>query len=244
MNATFSSPGTGDVSRAGKARDHHNSKHFPVRQDAPSSGPSPLRVLIADPEPLYREGLAAVLLRQPDIQIVGQTACGREALDMFCTLRPDLLIMEAEFADMRGKEVIAAIVNRFPASYILILSRHAEEETIYRALLAGARGYCLKETEEKPLIEAVRRVCAGSRALPSQVSEKLAGRMQRPELTARELEVLGQMVAGCSNQEVANQLFISEGTVKAHVVNIFRKMGAGDRTQAVLSALKRGLVPL
>ncbi len=215
-----------------------------MRQDAPSNRPSSLRVLIADPEPVFRAGLVAVLLRQPDIQVAGQAGCGQEALDLFCTLRPDLLIMEARFDDMRGTEVIVAILRQFPASYILMLSRHAEEETIHHALKAGARGYCLKEIEEQPLIEAVRRVCAGSRALPARVSEQLAVRMQRPELTARELEVLAQMVAGRSNQEIAARLFITEGTVKAHVVNIFRKMDASDRTQAVLSALKRGLVPL
>ena len=215
-----------------------------TRGDISTNRPSFARVLIADPEPIMSEGLNAIFSRQADMQVVGQAACGQEALDLFCTLRPDVLVMEAEFPDIRGKDLIATLLSQFPAAAALVFSHHAEEETIYRALQAGAKGYYLKDADATILVEAVWHVCAGHRVLPACVSEKLAECLRKEVLTTREQEVLEQIVAGCSIQEIAGRLLIGEGTVKAHVNNILKKMGCNDRTQAVVTALRRGLVSL
>lgn len=208
------------------------------------NSPTSLRILIADPHPVVREGVAAVLSRQPDMQVVAQAKNGQETLDLFGKLVPNVLVMEIDLPDMEGRELIATLTKRYPAACTLVLSRHDEEEYIYRALQAGAKGYCLKEDDPEALVAAVRLVCEGQRALAANMSVKLVGRLQRPELTTREQEVLVLLAAGHSNQEIGTKLFIAEGTVKVHVANILGKMDVSDRTQAVVAAIRRGLVSL
>ena len=202
------------------------------------------RILIADAQPIVRAGLAAILSRHPDMQVVGQASDGQEAICLFHTLRPDVLVMEVKFRDLSGKEVIDKLMNRFPNTNILVLSHHEEEEYIYRALQAGAKGYHYKVADPEALVTAVRLVCKGHQTLAASVTLKMVQRMRAKELTPRELEVLDRLVAGNSNQEIGILLCIAEGTVKVHVANILQKLGVCDRTQAAVAAISRGLVPL
>ena len=237
----------GEVSYSQPARTsraYHSSNFAPQQSEETANSPALARVVIADPEPVFLDGLAAVFARQSDMQVVGRAGCGQDALDMFSALRPDVLVMEARFPDLSGRDIITTLLRRFPAAVVLVFSRHEEEESIYRLLQAGAKGYYFKDVQGTLLVEAVWRVCAGHRAMHPRVSEKLAGRLQRAELSRREIQVLEQIVEGCSNQELGLKLFIAEGTAKAHVNNIFYKLGVNDRTQAVVAALRRGLVSL
>jgi two-component system NarL family response regulator len=205
---------------------------------------SPIRILIADDHPIVREGLAMILERRDDMTVVAEAGNGQEAVDLFRAHRPDVILMDLNMPVMDGVTAITRIREEHPAARVIVLTTFDGDEDIYRGIQAGARAYLLKDAPRENLLEAIRAVHAGQTRIPPEVSAKLAERIRYPALTPRELEVLRLMVAGHSNQEIGQILSITEGTVKAHVNSILSKLDVNDRTQAVTTALKRGIVRL
>ena len=204
-----------------------------------------IRILIADDHPVVREGLAAMIERRPDMTVVAEAATGRAALAAYRAAQPDVVLMDLRMPEMTGVEAIGAIRGEFPGARIIVLTTYDGDEDIYRGLQAGARAYLLKDAPRDELLDAIRAVHAGQSRIPPAVAARLAERvLAGPQLTARELEVLRGIVAGRSNKEIGAALSIGEGTVKAHVNNILGKLGVNDRTQAVTTALQRGIVHL
>jgi two-component system NarL family response regulator len=203
-----------------------------------------IRVLLADDHPVVREGLAAMLNRRADMEVIGEVADGRSAVQFCQEHQPDVTLMDLRMPEMGGVEAIVTIRQQFPKARIIILTTYDGDEDIYRGLQAGALAYLLKDTPREELLETIRAVCAGQRRIPPEVASKLAERITGPSLTERELAVLEQIVAGKSNREIGQALVITEGTVKAHVNNLLGKLGVSDRTQAVTEALRRGIVHL
>ena len=205
---------------------------------------NPIRILITDDHPVVREGLAAMIERRPDMTVVGEAGNGLEAVERFRSCQPDVALMDLRMPEMDGVEAITAIRREFPAARIIVLTTFDGDEDIYRGLRAGARGYLLKDAGREGLLEAIRAVHAGQSWIPPDVASKLAERVTGPDLTAREMDVLSLLAEGRSNQAIAALLFISEATVKTHVNSILTKLGVADRTQAVTTALRRGIVHL
>ena len=213
---------------------------------AHSSTPASLsiRVLISDDHPFMREGLTAVLDYESDMTVVGQACNGHEAVALFHQHQPDVTLMDLRMPELNGVEAISAICAEVANARIIVLTTYDGDEDIYRGLRAGARGYVLKDAEPDELLTAIRTVHKGQQYIPPAVGAKLAERMGNPELSDRELEVLRLMAAGKSNLEISTALSIAEGTVKFHVKNILSKLGVSDRTQAMIVALKRGIITL
>ena len=205
---------------------------------------NPIRVLLADDHPVVREGLAAIINRQPDMLVIGEASNGRQAVELYRQHSPDVSLMDLRMPLMNGVEAITAIRREFPDSRFIVLTTYDGDEDIYRALRAGAQAYLLKDMFREELLEAIRTVHAGQRRIPGAVATRLAERMAGNELTAREGEVLQLIARGKSNREIATGLEITEGTVKGHVNNILSKLGVSDRTQAVTTAIQRGIVHL
>lgn len=203
-----------------------------------------IRVLISDDHPFMREGLAAVIDYKPDMTVVGQACNGREAVELFRQHQPDVTLMDLRMPELSGVEAIAIICAEFADARIVVLTTYDGDEDIYRGLRSGAKGYVLKDAEPDELLTAIRAVHNGQKYIPPAVGAKLAERINNPELSERELEVLRLMARGKSNLEISTALSIAEGTVKFHVKNILSKLGVGDRTQAMIVALKRGIITL
>ena len=200
------------------------------------------RILVVDDHAVVREGLVSLLQRQSDFEVVAEAADGATAIRLFRQHQPDVAVLDLRLPDMTGAEVTAAIRAELPQARLLILSSFDGDEDIYRALKAGARAYLLKDSSREELLAAVRAVAAGLRRIPGPVAERLAQRVEGSELTARELAVLRQIVSGRSNKQIAGALAISEGTVKTHVKSILAKLDVADRTEAAVTALRRGLI--
>ncbi|MEG4322637.1 MULTISPECIES: response regulator transcription factor [unclassified Microcoleus] len=205
---------------------------------------TPLRILLADDHPILREGLALILDNQTDMIVVGEASNGREAVAVFSQLQPDVTLMDLRMPEMGGVEAIAAIRAEFPAACIILLTTYDGDEDIYRGLRAGAKSYLLKDASTQEILSAIRLVGTGKNHISPAVGARLAERAMMPELTDREREVLQQMAKGQSNQEIGVTLSIAESTVKTHVNSILSKLGVGDRTQAAIVALKRGIAKL
>jgi DNA-binding NarL/FixJ family response regulator len=203
-----------------------------------------IRILCVDDHPLLREGIAAIVNDQPYMQLAGEAANGRDAQRKFREILPDVTLMDLRLPDMSGIEAVIAIRAEFPEARILMLTTFEGDAEIHRALQAGARGYLLKTMSPRELAAAIRDVHEGKKRIPPEVAAHLAEHMGEEALTARELEVLRHVAAGNRNQDIAEKLFISEETVKVHVKHIMEKLGAGDRTQAVAIALRRGIIQL
>jgi two-component system NarL family response regulator len=202
------------------------------------------RILLADDHAVVREGLAALLNRRPDLQVVGEAGDGDEAIELYRKLLPDLVLMDLRMPKRDGIEAIAAIRREWPAARVVVLSNSAGDEDIFRALAAGAKAYLLKDSSRNEILDAIRAVLAGRRWIPPVVAAKLAERMPNVELTPREHDVLAGIARGLSNKEIADTHGISEGTVKGHVNMLLAKLGVRDRTQAALAAIQRGIVHL
>jgi DNA-binding NarL/FixJ family response regulator len=204
-----------------------------------------VRVLIVDDHPVVRDGLQAILSTEPDLLVAGEAGSGAEAIDLIASLRPDIVLMDLVLPDISGIDVIRRFCggNNSDVDFIVLTSVAGDDE-IYRALDAGARGYLFKDMVRKELLQAIRVVKAGERYIPAQVGARLAESFPRHGLSPRELEVLEHVAAGLRNKEIAYQLELSEATVNAHVKRILEKLNVHDRTQAVTTALRRGIIRL
>jgi DNA-binding NarL/FixJ family response regulator len=203
-----------------------------------------IRVFCVDDHPIVREGIAAIINLQPDMMLAGAAANGAEALERYFQLRPDVALVDLQLPDMSGFDLIKKIRDKSPNARIIVLSSHEGDVDIQRALEAGAQGYVAKGIVRGELLETIRSVHAGKRRLPAAVAQKLAEHMGDDRISPRELEVLSLMAAGKRNKEIAGELSIAEDTVKMHVRNILSKLQVNDRTEAVTSALRRGIIHL
>jgi two-component system, NarL family, response regulator len=203
-----------------------------------------IRILIIDDHPLIREGLGALISTQNNLMVVGEGSDGKDALGLYRKHRPDIVLMDLAMPGLGGVEATTAIRKEFPNAKILVLTIRTGDEDIHRALQAGAKGYLLKECSSTQLFEAILAIHNGRRYIPASVAIQLAERPPASDLTERELQILSSLASGKSNKEIADDLEISEPTVKGHVSNILEKLGASDRTEAVITALKRGIIHL
>ncbi len=205
---------------------------------------SQIRVLLADDHPVLRQGLAMLVECEPDITVIGQANNGKEAIALFRQHQPDVTLMDLRMPEMNGVEAIAAIRAEFAQARIIVLTTYDGDEDIHRALRAGAKGYLLKGAQLDELLNAIRTVHRNQPYIPPLVGAKLAERMNSPELSDRELEVLRLMAEGQNNSQISTDLIIAESTVRFHINNILSKLGVSDRTQAVIAAINRGIVHL
>lgn len=201
-----------------------------------------IRVLLVDDHPLLREGLAAILEAEPDIEVVAQASSGAEAITCFDALRPDVTVMDVQMPGIDGISATSRICSAWPGAKILILTTYQGDVQALRALKAGASGYLLKSAVRIRLMDAIRAVNAGLRYIPPDIAATLAAHVTDETLSTRETAVLEQLAAGGSNKAIAARLFISEDTVKSHVRSILAKLSASDRTQAVVIAMRRGII--
>jgi DNA-binding NarL/FixJ family response regulator len=223
--------------------------------------PGRTRLAIVDDQELAREGLKDMLLDEPDIEVVGEAANGREALLLCSRLHPDLLLMDVRMPEMDGLAATREVKQRYPLVSVLMVTMHENPDYLLEAMKAGAAGYVLKDAPGEEVVDAVRRVREGESPLDSELAARLIRRLAAEgqvggrarsvrgeasleRLTPRELEVLGLMKRGLSNRQIAQDLVISLGTAKNHVEHIIAKLGVSDRTQAVVKALESGILNL
>jgi DNA-binding NarL/FixJ family response regulator len=203
-----------------------------------------IRVLSVDDHPLLREGIAALVRSQADMELVAEASDGCEALEVFRLHRPDVTLMDLQMPEMSGIDAIGAIRGEFPEARIIILTTHAGDVQVSRALKAGARAYLLKALLRKELLDTIRAVHAGQKRLSSEVAAEIAEHATDDVLTPREIDVLRRVAGGNANKEIAAQLSLTEETVKSHLRSILAKLSANDRTHAVAIGLKRGIIDL
>ena len=204
----------------------------------------PIRVLAADDHAVVRAGIAAMIANEPDIALVGEATNGRDAVERYAALRPDVVLMDLRMPELDGVAALERIRRDDPHARVIALTTYEGDVDIHRALSAGAAGYLLKGGSAAELMAAIRAVAAGQRALPAAVAQALAEFTPRVDLTAREVEVLRLVAKGLQNSEVARVLGLTAGTVKVHLQHIYRKLGTEDRTEAVTVALHRGYLHL
>jgi DNA-binding NarL/FixJ family response regulator len=211
---------------------------------AVTGGAAAIRVLSVDDHGLLREGIAAIIGNETDLTLVGEAQNGRDAIQQFRQYRPDVTLMDLRLPDMSGIDAMIAIRQEFPDARIMMLTTFDGDVEIQRALKAGARGYLLKSMPPRELVAMIRQVHAGRKGIPSAVAAQLAEHLADESLTGREVDVLSRVAGGNRNRDIAQQLFISEETVKVHMKHIMEKLGASDRTQAVAIAIRRGIIEL
>jgi DNA-binding NarL/FixJ family response regulator len=206
-----------------------------------------IKVLIADDHPVVRDGLRAMLATQADMQLVGEAATGTDAVQRTRALRPDVVLMDLQMPELDGPAAIATLRDQAPEVRALVLTTFGSDADITRAIDAGATGYLLKDAPREQLFEAIRAAARGESVLSPSVATRVLGRMRAPAeeaLSPRELEILGAVARGLSNRAIGRQLYVSEATVKTHLLRIFGKLGVDDRTAAVTVALERGIIRL
>lgn len=206
-----------------------------------------IRLLVVDDHPVVRAGMVAVLGEEPDLEVVGEASNGAEALALVPRLTPDVVLMDLRMPVMDGAEATRRLAGTPDAPQVLVLTTYDTDADIVRAVEAGARGYLLKDAPTPVLTDAIRRAARGETVLAPPVAARLADRLRTPtgpELTGREVEVLGLVARGLSNADIGRELFIGEATVKTHLIRAFAKLGVDDRTAAVAEAHRRGLIDL
>jgi DNA-binding NarL/FixJ family response regulator len=209
-----------------------------------SAGSSPIRILTVDDHPLVREGIAGLLGVQTDMAVVGEAGNGREAIQQFRTHRPDVTLMDLQMPEMNGLDALIAIRAEFPEARVIMLTTYEGDVHILRALKAGAQGYLLKNALHSDLLRTIRTVHEGKRSLSPEASVQVAEHMSDEALTPAEVVVLRLIAAGNANKEIADQLGVTEDTVKGRVKSILSKLDANDRTHAAIIGLKRGIIEL
>src|SRR5215471_14724473 len=201
-----------------------------------------ITVVIVDDHPVVRDGLCAMIAAQEDLLVAAEVGTGAEALAIIPDLRPTVVLMDLLLPDINGSEVIRRISEKSSDIGFIVLTTVAGDEEIYRAIEAGARGYLFKDMARKELIQAIRTVAKGQRYIPATVGSRIAENLPRPGLTDREIHVLQHVASGMRNKEIAYELGISEATINAHIKHILEKLHASDRTHAVTTALRRGII--
>jgi DNA-binding NarL/FixJ family response regulator len=206
-----------------------------------------IRVLIADDHPVVRDGLRGMLGGQADLEVVGEAGDGEEAVRLGLAMRPDVVLMDLRMPNQDGVTATERLLAALPETAVLVLTTYDTDADILRAVEAGATGYLLKDTPREELFRAVRAAARGQSVLDPSVARRLMGQLRTPApdaLTPREIEVLTLVARGASNREIGERLFLSEATVKTHLVHAFAKLGVGDRTAAVTAALERRIIRL
>ena len=203
-----------------------------------------IRILTVDDHPLLRDGIAALIEGQPDMELVGEAANGLEAIECYRKCHPDITLMDLQMPQMGGIDAVIAIRDRWPDAKVIVLTTYMGDVLAHRALQAGARAYVLKVLVRKELLDTIRAVHSGSKRVNPEVAADIASHLGSDVLSHREIDVLTAIAAGKSNRTVASTLGIGEETVKMHVKAILAKLGANDRTHAVTLALKRGIIHL
>ena len=209
-----------------------------------SSDQAPIRILTVDDHGLIRQGIAGLVAVESDMRVVAEAANGREALQQFRAYRPDITLMDLQMPEMNGLDAISAIRGEYPEARIIVLTTYSGDVQALRALRAGARAYLLKDALDKELLDAIRAVHAGRKAVSPEVSFQLAEHATDDALTPGEVRVLRLIAEGRANKEIAASLSISDATVKGQVQSILSKLGATDRTHAAMIGLKRGIIDL
>ena len=212
---------------------------------APAETPAPIRLLIADDHPVVRDGLSSMFARDPEFEVLGEASDGAEAIRLALALKPDVILMDLRMPGVDGLTAITELARRGSGSRVLVLTTYDTDSHVLPAIEAGATGYLLKDAPRAELLRAVRAAARGEAVLSPAVAARLMSRFRAPgtgPLSQRELEVLELVAAGTTNREAAARLFITEATVKTHLVNIYAKLGVGDRAAAVAEAFNRGLL--
>jgi len=207
-----------------------------------SADASPIRVLAVDDHALIRQGIVGLVTDQSGMSVVAEAANGREAVQQFRAHRPDITLMDLQMPEMNGLDALVAIRNEFPEARIIVLTTYTGDVQILRALKAGAQAYLLKNTLHKELLDTIRAVHAGKKTMSPEASYQLAEHATDDALTPGEISVLRLIAAGNANKQIADQLSITEETVKGRVKNILSKLGANDRTHAAMIGIKRGII--
>jgi DNA-binding NarL/FixJ family response regulator len=206
--------------------------------------PNPIGILAVDDHAIFLQGVISLLSGQPDMKLVAQASTGLEAIQQFRTHRPDITLMDLQMPEMNGLDAIIAILGEFPEARIIVLTTYGGDVQVLRALKAGARGYLLKNTLHKNLLETIRAVHSGKKSLSPEASYELAEHATDDALTPGEVEVLRLIAAGNANKRIADLLSVTEETVKGRVKNILSKLNANDRTHAATIGIKRGIIEL
>jgi DNA-binding NarL/FixJ family response regulator len=207
-----------------------------------SAEAGPIRILSVDDHPVLRQGIAALVAGQSDMSLVAEASNGREAIQQFRAHHPDVTLMDLQMPEMSGLDALNAIRGEFPEARIIVLTTYTGDVQVLRAIKAGARAYLLKNSLHKELLETIRAVHAGKKALSPEASYQIAEHSTDDALTPAEIRVLRLIAEGNANKEIAAQLSVSEETVKGQVRNILSKLGANDRTHAAMIGLKRGII--
>ena len=203
-----------------------------------------IRVLSIDEHPLFREGVGRIINCQADMSLSGTASNGKDGIEAFRAIRPDVTLMEIGLPDLSGIDVMMAIRAEFPDARVIVLTAVEGDMGAHRALKAGARGYLLKSMHAQRMLDTIRQVHAGEKSVPPEIATDLAQHLGDEVLSRREVEVLQQVATGRRNRDIATKLFIAEKTVKVHVKHIMAKLGANDRTQSVTIAARRGIIRL
>ena len=203
---------------------------------------TPIRILIVDDHPVVQAGLTSMLNTNDGIEVVGSASGGFEALRMLAERKPDILLLDLRMPGMNGIDTLLAMQKMKSPARAIVLTSFETDENIYRAVQAGAQGYLLKDTPQEQMLEAIMSVHAGKRFIPKEIAARLADRMLRSNLTARELEILGMLAKGLTNKQIGCALAISENTVRNHLKCVMSKLEVSDRTEAVAVAIQQGVI--